>query len=143
LGHPGIVRAAIEPAITREDRASRAVPIIGETPVGRRWILLGLILVVLVLAGLSLEPLALRPIARLPPVPVERTLQAVIPGIPGARYFVALDIQPMIKDVVAARERELASRAQTGESGALPPAHLLAVSGGGDNGPRPPGPPAY
>lgn len=101
---------------------------------GRRLLILGLILVLLALAGMVLEPMALRPIARLAPVPVDRTLQAVIPGIPDARYFVGIDIQPMIKDVVAARERELAFRAQSGDTGALPPAQLLAVSGGGDNG---------
>jgi predicted acylesterase/phospholipase RssA len=100
----------------------------------RKLIVLGIVLVFLVLAVWALEPLALRPIARLDPVPVDKTMQAVIPGIPDARYWVALDIQPMIRDMLAAREREQAFRTKNGGSGELPPMDLLAVSGGGDNG---------
>jgi predicted acylesterase/phospholipase RssA len=71
---------------------------------------------------------------RLPAVPAELTAKAVIPGIPGARYFVGVDLEPFVRDVLAAREREAAFLAGTGRTGELPPTNLLAVSGGGDKG---------
>src|SRR5215471_21233035 len=43
---------------------------------------------------------------RLPPVPEELTHQAVISGIPGARYLVGVDMEPFVRDVIAARQRE-------------------------------------
>ena len=71
---------------------------------------------------------------RLAPVPWELTTRAVIPGIPGARYLVGVDIKPFVQDVVAARQREAESLASSGHAGPLPPADLLAISGGGDKG---------
>jgi hypothetical protein len=72
--------------------------------------------------------------ARLDAVPVELTTRAVVPGIPNARYWVAVDIEPFVRDVLAARERELAWRQSAGLGGELPPTELLAISGGGDKG---------
>jgi len=71
---------------------------------------------------------------RLAPVPRELTARAGIPGIPGARYLVGSDIEPLVQDVVAARQREEEFLARSGHTGPLPPADLLAISGGGDNG---------
>jgi len=71
---------------------------------------------------------------RLPPVPEELTHQAIIPGIPGARYLVGVDMEPFVRDVIAARQRETEFLVQSGHSGPLPPADLLAISGGGDKG---------
>ena len=71
---------------------------------------------------------------RLPPVPQELAPRAVIPGIPGARYLVGVDVEPLVKDVVAARRREAEFLARSGHTGPLPPADMLAISGGGDNG---------
>lgn len=71
---------------------------------------------------------------RLQAVPMELTTRAQIPGIPNARYWVGVEIDTFARDVVAARERELAWRASQGLTGDLPPANLLAVSGGGDKG---------
>jgi len=68
------------------------------------------------------------------PVPWELTGRAVIPGIPGARYLVGSDIEPLVLDVVAARQCEEESLARAGYTGSLPPADLLAISGGGDKG---------
>jgi predicted acylesterase/phospholipase RssA len=76
----------------------------------------------------------LRSPRRLPAVPMEMATRAVIPGIPGARYWVGVDIEAFVKDVLAARQREVDDLAKNGHTGALPPADLLAVSGGGDNG---------
>ena len=71
---------------------------------------------------------------RLAPVPWELTTRAVIPGIPGARYLVGVDIEHFVQDVVAARQREEEFLARAGHAGPLPPADLLAISGGGDKG---------
>src|SRR5262244_3326048 len=71
---------------------------------------------------------------RLAPVPWELTGRAVIPGIPGARYLVGSDIEPLVQDVVAARQCETEFLARSGHTGPLPPADLLAISGGGDKG---------
>src|SRR5262245_12123058 len=100
----------------------------------RRLIRWGILLLVVVVVFLFIGWWNLRFPARLPGVPPELTMKAVIPGIPGARYFVASDLEPFVRDVVAAREREMAYRSRTGQSGELPEAQLLAVSGGGDNG---------
>jgi hypothetical protein len=80
-------------------------------------------------------PRAIRPPPRLlPAVPAELTARAVIPGIPGARYFVGIDLDPLVGDVTAARKREQAALEQSGHAGELPPAEMLAISGGGDKG---------
>ncbi len=71
---------------------------------------------------------------RLPAVPAEQTTKAMVPGIPGARYWVGENIEPFVRDVVEARKREMEAWANAGNSGELPPLDLLAVSGGGDNG---------
>ena len=71
---------------------------------------------------------------RLPAVPLELATRATIPGIPGARYWVGVDIEPFVHDVLAGRQREIDDLAKSGQTGPLPPADLLAVSGGGDNG---------
>jgi predicted acylesterase/phospholipase RssA len=77
---------------------------------------------------------ALRLPRRLPPVPQELVPHAVIPGMPGARYLVGVDIEPFVHDVVAARKREEEFLARSGHSDPLPPADMLAISGGGDKG---------
>jgi len=71
---------------------------------------------------------------RLPAVPEELTQRAQFPGIPNARYFVALDTEPFVRDVLAARQREQEFFASSGRTGELPPVALLALSGGGDKG---------
>ncbi len=70
---------------------------------------------------------------RLDAVPANLMTRARIPGIPNARYWVGYELEPFVKDVLAARERELAYLARQGIK-TLPPAALLAVSGGGDKG---------
>ena len=72
--------------------------------------------------------------SRLEAVPLELTTRAIVPGIPNARYWVGVEIDSFARDVVAARDREIAWRRSQGLGGELPPASLLAVSGGGDKG---------
>ena len=71
---------------------------------------------------------------RLAAVPVQDTSRAEIPGIPNARYWVTSDIEPFIRDALAAAQREQAYLARTGHQGPLPPVNFLAISGGGDDG---------
>ena len=71
---------------------------------------------------------------RLEAVPVELTTRAAVPGIPNARYWVLSDIEPLVRDALAARQREEAYLSQHGRAGELPQLELLAVSGGGDKG---------
>jgi len=99
-----------------------------------KWLIAFVAIAVVVLAVGVYVKLSLRPVARLAAVPQDQLLRAEIPGIPHARYYVASDLEPMVRDVVAARERERAYLASAGHAGELPPAALLAISGGGDNG---------
>ncbi len=71
---------------------------------------------------------------RLSAVPEDRTLDAVIPDIPDARFWVDKEMEPYVKEAIRSAERERAYLASIGQTGALPPAYFLAVSGGGDNG---------
>jgi hypothetical protein len=100
----------------------------------RRWLIVGGCVLVLIVGLIVLAWNGLQTPRRLPAVPAALTFKAEIPGIPGARYFVMDDIQPMVRDALAARKREEAYLAGTGHTGPLPPAEMLAVSGGGDNG---------
>ena len=94
----------------------------------------GAFIVAIILLGAFLLKRAFRFPRRLAPVPLELTARAVIPGIPGARYLVGVDIEPFVQDVVAARHREAEFLARSGHTGPLPPADMLAISGGGDSG---------
>lgn len=92
-------------------------------------------LVVVILAALGIEAARLSRVPeRLRAVPPNLTGRAVIPGIPGARYFPVLDLDPFVRDVVAAGKRERDFLAGSGGDGTLPPVDMLALSGGGDNG---------
>jgi predicted acylesterase/phospholipase RssA len=71
---------------------------------------------------------------RLNAVPDERTTEAIVPGIPEARFWVDKETEPFLREALHSFERERAYLAGTGHSGTLPPVSFLAVSGGGDNG---------
>jgi len=100
---------------------------------GRRTLALGVAAIGAVAAGV-LAARGLRGPSRLGAVPKELTTRAEVPGIPGARYWVGVDIEPFVRDVLEARECEAKHRASSGLEGELPVASLLGVSGGGDNG---------
>lgn len=68
-------------------------------------------------------------------VPPMLTEQAEIPGIPGARLWADRDLSGFVQLVMDVNERELGALAKTGiGEDRLPPAYLLAISGGGDAG---------
>ena len=72
--------------------------------------------------------------SRLSAVPVKDTTRAEIPGIPNARFWVDADLNPLIREDLTEFEREEVEWTREGQRGPLPPAHYLAISGGGDDG---------
>jgi len=72
---------------------------------------------------------------RLDAVPPTLTESAVIPGIANARFWVDHDLGLFVRAAIQDDEREKAALAKVGKtSDPLPPASLLAISGGGDRG---------
>lgn len=70
-----------------------------------------------------------------PAVPAELQDRAVIPGFsPAVRTWGAALNPEFERELLETVRRELADRAATGQSGSLPPANFLAISGGGANG---------
>lgn len=90
-------------------------------------VLSGLICTVILLAGCSTPQ-------RLNAVPQNRVADAEIVGMPGIRYFIGGDTKGLNQDGEESVQRELAYWAETKKTGPLPPAHFLAISGGGDDG---------
>jgi len=72
--------------------------------------------------------------ARLEAVPKELQAQAVVGGMPGIRYWQKGDISMLQQDGFDAYHREVAWRASQGQTGPLPAADYLAISGGGEDG---------
>ena len=85
------------------------------------------------LAGMLLPACSAPP--RLEAVPLELTERAVIPGIPDARVWLDRDLGPFIETVIQDTNREVDALRNAGKpTEPLPPAHVLAISGGGDDG---------
>jgi len=70
---------------------------------------------------------------RLPAVPIAATARADL-GLGPIRFLAVRDPQPFADEALASLLKEQAYLASQGHSGPLPPAHYLAISGGGDNG---------
>ena len=73
-------------------------------------------------------------LTRLPAVPAELTSRAVIPGIPNCRYWLDIDLEPFLQEAAERGRRERDALIDAGSADPLPPANLLAISGGGDGG---------
>lgn len=70
-----------------------------------------------------------------PAVPYTDTTRAMPLGIPDVRFYADGDPAPMIQEGLKSIQRQEAVFKAAGKSTTrLPPAHFLAVSGGGDNG---------
>lgn len=77
-----------------------------------------------------------RTLPRLDAVPPALTEQAVIPGIPNARFWLDRDLTPFIQSVVEDFKRERNALAiSNGAKPVLAPIYILGISGGGDDGP--------
>jgi len=72
--------------------------------------------------------------ARLEAVPSELSARAEIPGMPGVRYVAGGDMRDLARVGLNALRLEQEYRAKQGQTGPLPPAAYLAISGGGDKG---------
>jgi len=67
-------------------------------------------------------------------LPVTLQGQEEIPGLPDVRYRIGVNEGEMVREGIEVNKRELAYLAEIGHEGPMPPAIVLAVSGGGDNG---------
>ncbi len=69
-------------------------------------------------------------------VPATVQDRAAIPGIPNARFWADTQVDALREEVLAARDREAKHLGMSPGHGRqrLPPAHLLALSGGSDHG---------
>ena len=93
-----------------------------------RWLSFGWLVMVVGLAGCAVPE-------RGPAVPLGRAEQARPLGIADVRFFADGDLEPMIREGRRAQAREEAALRASGKPTApLPPAHFLAISGGGANG---------
>ena len=72
--------------------------------------------------------------SRMAAVPRESVNEAEIPGLSGVRYYIDGNPVEMIRDGWQAIKQEKAYLAASGNTGPLPPAVFLAISGGGDDG---------
>ena len=73
--------------------------------------------------------------ARLPPAAANLTDQTTVLGIPNARFYPDTQTGALAPEALRAADRERAANPQTvGPGGRLPPANLLGISGGSDNG---------
>lgn len=70
---------------------------------------------------------------RLPAVPVSQVMHAA-PELGPVRYLVTRNTDDFQAEALNALGKEQQWLASQGQSGPLPPAHFLAISGGGDNG---------
>jgi predicted acylesterase/phospholipase RssA len=72
-------------------------------------------------------------IARLDPPPLRTTETLPILGLPNARFWLDGDVAPLSREWAVMQDRQAAALPPA-RRGALPPANLLVLSGGGDNG---------
>lgn len=91
------------------------------------WVFMALMAAMAVLPGCA-------KLERHKAVPVVLQEQAEIPGLPDVRYRIGVNDAQMVKEGIQSNKRELAYLASIGHQGPMPPAVVLAVSGGGDNG---------
>ena len=72
-------------------------------------------------------------VERFPSLTLEETNQARVLGIPNARFMIT-QLPELTAEFNLAVQREIDARHAAGLQGPLPPAALLAISGGGDDG---------
>jgi len=71
---------------------------------------------------------------RLEAVPSESSARAEIPGMPGVRYVAGGDMRELAEVGIDSLRLEQEYLAKQGQTGPMPPAAYLAISGGGDKG---------
>jgi predicted acylesterase/phospholipase RssA len=72
---------------------------------------------------------------RLPAVPSsDEEMDVAVDGMTNVRYWGDESTPAMLREGLDAYNREIAARSAAGERGSLPPADILAISGGGEDG---------
>jgi predicted acylesterase/phospholipase RssA len=71
---------------------------------------------------------------RLPAVPEDRQGDVVVEGMEGVRYWRQKDLALLQQDGIESFYKESELWKEQGNAGPLPPAHYLAISGGGEDG---------
>jgi predicted acylesterase/phospholipase RssA len=71
---------------------------------------------------------------RLNAVPKDIEASAEIPGMPGVRYWQVSDLERLTDEAVKSYREQAEAWKAAGNKGPMPPAHFLAISGGGENG---------
>jgi predicted acylesterase/phospholipase RssA len=72
---------------------------------------------------------------RLEAVPPTQTARAIVPGFPDSRYWLDEDFPALLQEALSDDKHEREALARIGIStDPMPPAHVLAISGGGDAG---------
>jgi predicted acylesterase/phospholipase RssA len=74
------------------------------------------------------------PLTRKVAVPAKMQDQAVVPGIADVRYWGDQMSPALGRELLETFNREMAARRAAGQTGGLPDANYLAISGGGENG---------
>jgi predicted acylesterase/phospholipase RssA len=93
-----------------------------------RWISFAWLALVVSLAGCAVPD-------RKPAVPLDHAAEARPLGIANVRFFADGDLEPIVQEGRRAQAREEAALRALGKLTApMPPAHFLAISGGGANG---------
>ena len=95
----------------------------------RRWLSAVLVAGAILLGGGGCSSLE-----RLPAVPAASTTRATAMQPTPIRYLVSRDTSGFAAEAIALFDKERAYLASQGQSGPMPPANYLAISGGGDNG---------
>src|ERR1700757_4909385 len=72
--------------------------------------------------------------SRLKAVPSNEAANVSVLGVTDIRYWGDENSSALVAEGLAAYQRELAAFRAAGNSGPLPPANYLAISGGGENG---------
>ena len=83
--------------------------------------------------GLLVQACASAP-ERLEAVPSELSARAELPGMPGVRYVAGGDMSELTRIAIDSLRKEQEYRSAQEQTGSLPAAVYLAISGGGDNG---------
>jgi predicted acylesterase/phospholipase RssA/quinol monooxygenase YgiN len=88
------------------------------------------------LIGAALIPAGCSLPVRQHAVPKAWSEKAEIPGLPGVRYVIRAEMPEIVEETLDSIKKEQAWLAQQGlpPGSTLPPAHFLALSGGGDDG---------
>src|SRR5262245_34384311 len=115
---------------SREGRTMSTRRLLGADGLGRA---LAVKLPTLAILCFFLLPACSSPV-RLAAVPKDQEAAAVVDGMTGIRYWQKPDLPLLLQDGADAYKRQVEAYAAAGNTGPLPTANFLGISGGGENG---------